>query len=74
MQKVILLFVLFTILTLLFGCTTSENQNIETQDISLIENTNPLEGTCPSGKTEPCTGECGNFIDNDNDGFCDRSG
>ncbi len=35
---------------------------------------NPYSGTCPQAKNnEDCYGECGNFIDSNNDGLCDRS-
>ena len=34
---------------------------------------NPYSGTCPQGKEyEDCSGECGNFIDSNEDGLCDR--
>jgi hypothetical protein len=35
---------------------------------------NPYSGTCPHGQDyEDCTGECGSFIDKNNDGLCDRT-
>jgi hypothetical protein len=29
--------------------------------------------TCPKGKTEPCTGECGLFVDENGNNVCDNS-
>ena len=35
---------------------------------------NPYSGTCPHGEDyEDCSGECGNFVDTNADGLCDRS-
>jgi len=61
---------------LLAGCIQNQeninspnNENISADDTE----TNSLAGTCPKEKDTPCTGECGQFVDSDKDGFCDRS-
>jgi hypothetical protein len=83
MQKIILSFiVLILTFSLLLGCTAQaeslesgdENNTVnETASDNVTTSENPLSGTCPFGKTDAeCTGECGRFVDNDDDGFCDR--
>jgi len=64
-------------IVLIFGCTQSKETEVNSDINELILNKsttqNPLFGTCPRENENQCTGECGAFIDNDNDGFCDRS-
>ena len=56
--------IILVILSLFFviGCSTEESSF-----------NNPYSGTCSQGKEFiDCTGECGQFIDNNEDGLCDR--
>jgi hypothetical protein len=47
----------------LVGCTES----VTTEN-------NPYSGTCPQGKeSADCLGECGNFVDFNEDHVCDRN-
>ena len=83
MQKIVFLsFILVLAFFLVFGCTaqantgdtdiTSQEQGVDGGEVSVDEN--PLSGTCPFGKMDAeCTGECGQFVDNGKDGFCDRA-
>jgi len=69
---------------ILSGCTqapaTQSDANLNNQESILAEEPNitvpeenSLAGTCPKGITDdPYPGSCGQYIDKDNDGFCDR--
>ena len=59
MKRTVLIISIFVLTILLLGCTESAELN------------NPYEGTCPKDKEEPCAGECGQFVDSNNDGYCD---
>jgi hypothetical protein len=71
-----LILILFFSVIFTLGCTSTQNdsQNTKTTtELTQEENqVSSLEGTCPKGKTTPCTGECPLFVDQDSDGFCDR--
>jgi|SaaInlStandDraft_4_1057021.scaffolds.fasta_scaffold134901_2 hypothetical protein len=79
MKKLFLLLVLIFGVSLFFGCTQSEVNPpiLESEQVisePVVVSENPYSGTCPRGKVdEVCLGECGNFIDTDKDGSCDRA-
>ena len=60
-QYLLIVFIVFSFLFVV-GCSTED---------SFFNN--PYSGTCPQGKDyEDCSGECGQFIDTNEDGLCDR--
>ncbi len=74
MKKLFLVLISLIFISLIFGCTQTEVGAGEEGADSVGVSDNPYSGTCPKGKVdELCTGECGNFIDLDGDGYCDRS-
>jgi hypothetical protein len=61
-KKVILISLIVLSLLFVSGCSTGEGTF-----------NNPYSGTCPQAKDyEDCSGECGQFIDTNEDGLCDR--
>jgi len=86
MQLINFLTLVIITFVLLFGCVTQTNQEgdvldddlsheqIDDSSVSINNSDNLYSGSCPKGKVdELCTGECSQFIDLDNDGYCDRS-
>jgi len=78
-KAIVFFLILLIMFSLFLGCVgvvESNDSSITDQNVTSndLQDDNPLSGTCPMGKVdELCTGECGNFVDNDNDGYCDRS-
>lgn len=68
-------------IALAFGCTSADSENnfdSQSNEVDLGEDRivvdNSYSNTCPKGKVdELCTGECGQFIDLDEDTYCDRA-
>ena len=62
MRPLILVILVILSLLVISGCTSGEAMF-----------NNPYSGTCPQAKDyEDCSGECGQFIDSNEDGLCDR--
>jgi hypothetical protein len=66
-MKIILTLILLLMLTTLVGCAQ------ETLETKTLEE-NIYSGSCPKGLiNDPYPGECGQYIDKNNDNICDRS-
>ena len=73
------------LLALFFGCTQASAEStssantqpspiVSTSTNSITFSENPFSGTCPRGlSNDPFPGVCGSYVDNTNDGICDRS-
>jgi hypothetical protein len=63
MKKYLLIGLIVLSLLFVVGCSVEDDSF-----------NNPYSGTCPQGKdSADCPGECGQFIDTNEDGLCDRS-
>ncbi|MCK5107593.1 MAG: hypothetical protein KAQ83_02610 [Nanoarchaeota archaeon] len=70
MKKIILTLILLLTISTLVGCIETNSNQPET----IIVETNYYSGTCPTGLTnDTYPGECGQYIDTDNNKICDRS-